>query len=89
MKKNIFDVEPYTFTGSAIIIGILLTKELANNEQDSVGNWLQLVGQILQTYSSKASIILDDNKEKETTNMISSLKKTLKKMQESIDNLEK
>lgn len=44
MNKLISDINPYTFTGSAILIGFLLVNELPASEQSSVGNWLQLVG---------------------------------------------
>lgn len=53
MEKIVFNIEPYTFTTSAFLIGILLVKDLSNEEQDSVGNWLQLVGLTMQTYASQ------------------------------------
>lgn len=87
MEKIFFDIDPYTFTGSAVIIGLLLTQELSANEQDSVGNWLQLIGLVMQTYSSQV-ITLDVETDKEE-NDIETVKKTIKKIQERLEKIEK
>ena len=49
MEKIVFNVGPYSFTTSAFLIGLLLVQELSIEEQDSIGNWLQLVGLTMQT----------------------------------------
>lgn len=55
MKNFIFGMNPYTFTGSAIIIGYYLVNELSPSEQASIGNWLQLIGLTIQTYASQVT----------------------------------
>lgn len=75
MKKIIFNVEPYSFTISAVIIGLLLTSELSSEEQDSFGNWLQLVGLVLQTYGSQVTTL---EIEKELKNIRENLSKEKK-----------
>lgn len=75
MKKIIFNVEPYSFTISAVIVGLLLTSELSNEEQDSFGNWLQLVGLVLQTYGSQVTTL---EIEKELNNIKEDLSKEKK-----------
>ncbi len=62
MKSVLANVEPYTFTGSAIIIGLLLTQEFTIEDQASIGNWLQLIGLTTQTYSSQAALIESEKK---------------------------
>lgn len=47
MMKN--NVETYSFT----IVVLLLTSKLSSEKQDNFGNWLQLAGLVLRTYSSK------------------------------------
>ena len=76
MKNIYFNYEPYSFTTSAFLIGILLTKTLTVDEQDSIGNWLQLVGLTMQTYSSQKSTLdsANTNKNNDDSN-IESLKK--------------
>lgn len=61
MKKVIFDINPNTFTGSAFFLGMLLVKELSPNEQESIGNWLQLVGLVMQTYASQVTTVQSNN----------------------------
>ena len=75
MKKIIFNIEPYSFTISAVIVGLLLTSELSSEEQDSFGNWLQLVGLVLQTYGSQVTTL---EIEKELKNIRENLSKEKK-----------
>lgn len=91
MKKIIFNVDPYTFTGSAIIIGLVLTQELSTSEQDSIGNWLQLIGLIMQTYASQTAT-LDTVKTVEETNNnvdIETIKKAIKIIEKRLKTIEK
>lgn len=90
MDRLIASIDPATFTGSAFIIGILLNNELTPLEQDSVANWLQLVGLVVQTYASQISLIEgseEAKKEKKKEDDIETLKKAVKKIQEQLENL--
>lgn len=89
MEKIISDIDPYTFTGSAMIIGLFLTNELTLEEQDSIGNWLQLVGLIIQTYSSQVDLVnsSQETNEDTTTSDIETLKKAIQKIQDKLDHL--
>lgn len=91
MKKNIFNVDPYNFTTSAFLIGILLLQELSSEEQDSIGNWLQLVGLTMQTYASQYSTLnsLDSSSNDKSECNIETLKKAIKKMESELDNISK
>ena len=91
MKKIVFNVGPYSFTTSAFLIGLLLVQELSIEEQDSIGNWLQLVGLTMQTYASQ-QITIDaskiDNKDKSNDGSdIEKLKKTIKDIEEELDKI--
>lgn len=94
MERIVFNVGPYSFTTSAFLIGLLLVQELSIEEQDSIGNWLQLVGLTMQTYASQ-KVTLDvnntinednTNKSDDVTN-IDSLKKTIKNIEDKLDEL--
>ena len=79
------------FTTSAFLIGLLLVQELSIEEQDSIGNWLQLVGLTMQTYASQ-QITIDaskiDNKDKSNDSSdIEKLKKTIKDIEEELDKI--
>ena len=91
MERILFNVGPYSFTTSAFLIGLLLVQELSIEEQDSIGNWLQLVGLTMQTYASQ-QITIDaskiDNKDKSNDSSdIEKLKKTIKDIEEELDKI--
>lgn len=91
MERIVFNVGPYSFTTSAFLIGLLLVQELSIEEQDSIGNWLQLVGLTMQTYASQ-QITIDaskiDNKDKSNDSSdIEKLKKTIKDIEEELDKI--
>ncbi len=91
MGRIVFNVGPYSFTTSAFLIGLLLVQELSIEEQDSIGNWLQLVGLTMQTYASQ-QITIDaskiDNKDKSNDGSdIEKLKKTIKDIEEELDKI--
>ncbi len=94
MERIVFNVGPYSFTTSAFLIGLLLVQELSIEEQDSIGNWLQLVGLTMQTYDSQ-KVTLDvnnitnednTNKSDDVTN-IDALKKAIKNIEDKLDEL--
>lgn len=93
MKKIVFNVEPYCFTTSAFLIGILLIQDLSSAEQDSVGNWLQLVGLTMQTYASQYATITSDDSEEKSSNEnccdIETIKKAIKKIETELENISK
>lgn len=50
-------IKSKTYTALACIVGFALIGDLSANEQNSLGNWLYLVGQILETnYALQQSI---------------------------------
>ena len=91
MERIVFNVGPYSFTTSAFLIGLILSQKLSLEEQDSIGNWLQLVGLTMQTYASQ-QITIDaskiDNKDKSNDSSdIEKLKKTIKDIEEELDKI--
>ncbi len=88
MKKIIIDIDPYTFTGSALVIGLVLVNELSPNEQGSVGNWLQLVGLVMQTYASQVTT-LEGNNTDNSSNDIDTLKDAVDKISKELEKIKK
>ena len=91
MGRIVFNVGPYSFTTSAFLIGLILSQKLFLEEQDSIGNWLQLVGLTMQTYASQ-QITIDaskfDSKDKSNDSSdIEKLKKTIKDIEEELDKI--
>lgn len=82
-------VSPRTFTSVAIFVAYILMRDLTINEQNAVGEWFMLVGQVLSTNAAQAQV-LEDRKTIDTTDDdIDTIKKTLAKMQKEIDKLKK
>lgn len=91
MERIVFNIEPNSFATSAFLIGLILSQKLSLEEQDSIGNWLQLVGLIMQTYASQ-QITIDaskiDSKDKSNDGSdIEKLKKTIKDIEEELDKI--
>ena len=91
MERIVFNIEPNSFATSAFLIGLILSQKLSLEEQDSIGNWLQLVGLTMQTYASQ-QITIDaskiDSKDKSNDGSdIEKLKKTIKGIEEELDKI--
>ena len=82
----VFPIEPYGFTTSAFLIGLILVQRLSIEEQDSIGNWLQLVGLTMQTYASqKATLDANNSPQQDNSSDIETLKKAIKGIEEELD----
>ncbi len=88
MEQVRFNMNPYTFTGRAVLIGFLLIDEFTVEELDSIGNWLQVVGLIMQIYASQVSTIQSvtqqENQNINNNDDIEILKKTVIKIEEEL-----
>lgn len=51
------NLNPTTYNLIAVAVGILLVGDLNANEQNSLGNWLLLVGQYLATNAAQQQLI--------------------------------
>ncbi len=91
MKKSFLsNTNPTLFSWSAVIIGTILCEELTVNEQNAIGNWLQLVGEYLLTYASQVALINANNSEVMNNNQkIDKLEETLKRMEKELEQIKK
>lgn len=90
MNEKIKDKkEAQVFTLSAVVVGFLLLQELDLNEQNDLGNWFLLLGQLLCTNAARLSILqtTEDNSNSANDRMSNMLEKTIKAMQQEIDEL--
>lgn len=51
--NNIENTNPIIFTASAVTLGFLLIDDFTALEQNAIGNWFVLVGQLLETNSAQ------------------------------------
>lgn len=56
LSSIILKLSPFEFVTYATIIGYLLSVNLTVNEQNSLGNWFELIGQIILTFNAQGSI---------------------------------
>ena len=82
MNYSLNQIDPCTFTGSAVLIGLILAKELNYLEQDSVGNWLQLIGLTIQTYQSQQAVV--DQKNNTDQKDLDAVKRAIEKINEEL-----
>lgn len=88
------------FTLSAIIIGYILIDDLNPAEQNTLGNWFMLIGQILCTNSAQQQVINNRNGTSNSSNQhtvnsdnlnineqINMMQKTIDAIQKQINNL--
>ena len=91
MERIVFNIEPNSFATSAFLIGLILSQKLSLEEQDSIGNWLQLVGLTMQTYASQQITIdaskIDSKDISNDSSDIEKLKKTIKDIEEELDKI--
>lgn len=89
------------YTLSAIIIGYILLNDATPAEQNSLGNWFMLIGQVLCTNSAQQQVLNNRNRtsNSSTQHIINdsfgsdytaeNIEKVIKAMQQELENLKK
>lgn len=70
-----FDLPPRTMTIIAVILGYLMIDDLTPAEQNSLGNFLILIGQVLETNSAQAQVIANREASKRMDDFESRIKR--------------
>lgn len=55
--EDIFELNPKISSAICVIIGFILSDDLTANEQNVIGNWLLLIGQVLITNAASQALI--------------------------------
>lgn len=84
------NIDPYSYTGTAVILGYLLTNDFTVDEQAALGAWFNVVGDILASNSAWATVLQDRNTDNQDSDddldvlnkAIDKLKEDIKKLQE-------
>ena len=72
-------LSPIEFTTLGVIVGYVLTISLDMQTQNSLGNWFELVGQILLTASAQGSATLTNEEYNKLVSDVELLKKIVLK----------
>lgn len=87
------------YTLSAVVIGYILLNDSTPAEQNSLGNWFMLIGQVLCTNSAQQQVINNRTGTSTTSNQhiindtfgsdytINNIEKVIKAMQQEINNI--
>ena len=78
-----------TFTISAVVVGLLIIPNLNAKQQNDLGNWLMLVGQVLCTNAARIAILKASDTSSQISNqdLICLFEETIIAMQKEIDEL--
>ncbi|WP_455683457.1 hypothetical protein [Thomasclavelia sp.] len=90
---HIPNLDPYSFTGTAVILGYLLTKDFTINEQAALGAWFNVVGDILASNASWAAVLEErlpspEDAQDNSQDDLDVLKEAIDKLKESIVKLQ-
>ena len=82
---------PKLFSLSAVIVGYLLIDDMTANEQNALGNWLMLVGQLVSTNAYYAAVVSERNNKSNISNQdtLKMLEKMLKALEKEVNDIKK
>ena len=92
-KEGFFDLPAPLLTAIGTVLGSALLGKLDYNQQNSLGNWLMLIAQILETNSAQAQLLAaDQSKNAQATGgatlRLEALERQLQELQRRLDALE-
>ena len=79
-----FSLSPVKFSLLASLLGVLLIDNLDLNQQNSLGNFLENVGQNLLTAAAQGEIV-QEKQQAEVRRQIQSLKKQIAELEDELD----
>lgn len=94
---NIPGIDSLSFTGTSIVLGLLLINELTVEEQAAVGSWFMLLGDVLATNSSWCGVLEarqdlikeNNNNNDDDKKDLDVINKAIDKLKEDIEALQK
>ncbi len=88
MNENLNE-QASTFTISAVIVGLLIIPKLNAKQQNDLGNWLMLVGQVLCTNAARIAILkaADTSSQPSNQELIYIFEQTIEAMKKEIAEL--
>ncbi|MTI47826.1 hypothetical protein [Sporosalibacterium faouarense] len=72
-----FSLPSQNFTGLASVLGFIIASRLNSNQQNSFGNFLQLLGQTMLTISAQDSTLQSDDNNSQVAEQLELIKKQI------------
>lgn len=88
MAKFTSNVDASTFTISAFLIGYLLLDDLDPAEQNSIGNWFMMIGQVLCTNSAQQQVLNNKNNTNHNNPIIDGYNSVFNSLRKSINTID-
>ncbi len=87
----IYTLDPYEFTAIATLIGIILAPILSINQQNSLGNFFEQIGQTLLTIGAQSQTVKHKNKQNSSIqyNNIDDIENEINKIKDELIQLRK
>lgn len=89
LSKILLSLNSYEFASLAYLIGLILCDGLNYNEQQSLGNFYNLLGEVMQTIGSQGQNLNDNNSSFNIDNIKSSLKNKIDGLDDIIEGFRK
>ena len=90
------NIDPNTFSLTAVIVGIIATSDMSYPEMNALGNWFVLLGDYLITYAAQQYVIeqnvqrdSDFNKDINIKNELDYLYDAINKMRDELDKIKR
>jgi hypothetical protein len=80
------NIDPHTFSIIAVVVGYASVGNYTANEQNSIGNWLILVGQYMLTHAAQQQLI-EGRRTQNKQNDIELIIDALKKMKDELEKI--
>lgn len=77
LSKLLSSLTPLEFTTLGVIFGYFLSISIPITEQNALGNWFELIGQILLTYSAQGTATPTNEEYNNLVNDVEMLKKII------------
>ncbi len=92
-KEGFFDLPAPLLTAIGTVLGFALLGKLDYNQQNSLGNWLMLIAQILETNSAQAQLLAANRSQSAqatggATLRLEALERQLQELQRRLDEME-
>ncbi|MGF7058467.1 hypothetical protein [Brassicibacter mesophilus] len=75
---------PQQFTGLATIIGFLIASRLTFDQQNSIGNFIELIGQVILTISAQGSTLQTGDNNNQVYEQLSLIKKQIELIEKQL-----
>ncbi len=89
LNKLLLTLNTYEFATLAYLIGIILCNGLNFNEQQSLGNFFNLLGEVMQTIGSQGQNLNENSNDYNISDIKELLKNKINNLDELINNFKK